>query len=142
MDLKTAARVSQVHREIGELCLALQRPVDALADQLGRLSAKAMAHGVGDAAADLDRMSAASTRLQALTAALIAAPQPAAQEALAWLAAHEHLRHDLRTPLNAVKGYGELLMEDWQDSDAGSLMPDLRQVIATANQLLSMIDDH
>ncbi len=101
-----------------------------------------MAHGVGDAAADLDRMSAASTRLQALTAALIAAPQPAAQEALAWLAAHEHLRHDLRTPLNAVKGYGELLMEDWQDSDAGSLMPDLRQVIATANQLLSMIDDH
>lgn len=101
-----------------------------------------MAHGVGDAAADLDRMSAASTRLQALTAALIGAPQPAAQDALTWLAAHEHLRHDLRTPLNAVKGYGELLLEDWQDGDASSLMPDLRQVIATANQLLSTIDDH
>jgi hypothetical protein len=33
-------------------------------------------------------------------------------------------------------------MEDWQEGGASSLMPDLRQVIATANQLLSMIDDH
>lgn len=142
MDLTTAARVAQVYREIEALCLVLERPVDELTDQLGRLRAKADENGVNDAAADLDRMCAASTRLQALTAALIGAPQPAAQDALAWLAAHEHLRHDLRTPLNAVKGYGELLMEDWQESGASSLMPDLRQVIATANQLLSMIDDH
>jgi signal transduction histidine kinase len=87
-------------------------------------------------------MCAASTRLQVLTAALIGSPQPAAQEALAWLAAHQHLRHDLRTPLNAVKGYGELLMEDWQDDCAGSLIADLREVVATADQLLLMIDDH
>ena len=26
------------------------------------------------------------------------------------------LRHDLRTPLNAVKGYGELIMEDARES--------------------------
>lgn len=142
MDLKTAARVAQVHREIGALCLALNRPVDELTDQLGRLRSKAKENGVSEAAADLDRMCAASTRLQALTAALTAAPQPAAQDALAWLAAHEPVRHDMRTPLNAVKGYGELLMEDWQQADAASLMPDLRQVIATANQLLSLIDDH
>jgi signal transduction histidine kinase len=142
MDLKTAARVAQFHREIGALCLALNRPVDELTDQLGRLRTKADENGVSDAAADLDRMCAASTRLQALTVALIGAPQPAAKDALAWLAAHEPVRHDLRTPLNAVKGYGELLMEDWQEGGAASLLPDLRQVIATANQLLSLIDDH
>ena len=142
MDLTTAARVAQLHREIGALCLALNRPVDELTDQLGRLRTKAKENGVSDAAADLDRMYAASTRLQALTAALIGAPQPAAQDALAWLAAHEPVRHDLRTPLNAVKGYGELLMEDWQEGSPTSLMPDLRQVIATANQLLSLLDDH
>ena len=146
MDLKTAARVGQVHREIGALCLALKRPVDELSDQLGRLRTKADENVVSDAAADLDRMCAASTRLQALTAALtaalIGAPPPAAQDALTWLAAHEPVRHDLRTPLNAVKGYGELLIEDWQEGGASSLMPDLRQVIATANQLLSLIDDH
>ena len=142
MDLKSATRVAQVHHEMGALCLALKRPGDDLSDQLGRLGSKAVETGVCDAAADLDRMCAASARLQALTAALIGAPQPAAQDGLAWLAAHEHLRHDLRTPLNAVKGYGELLMEDWQEGGASSLMPDLRQVIATANQLLSMIDDH
>lgn len=142
MDLKTAERVGQVHREMSALCLALKRPVDELSDQLGRLSAKAMENRASDAAADLDRMCAASTRLQVLTAALIDSPQPAAQEALAWLAAHQHLRHDLRTPLNAVKGYGELLMEDWQDDCASSLIADLRQVVATADQLLLMIDDH
>ncbi len=142
MDLKTATRVVQVHRETGELCLALQRPVDELSDQLGRLSAKAIDNGVSDATADLDRMCAASIRLKAQTAALIGAPQPAAQDALQWLAAHEHLRHDLRTPLNAVKGYGELLMEDWQDSGASSLMSDLQQIIDTANHLLATIDHH
>lgn len=142
MDLNSAARFGQVHLELGALCLALKRPVDDLSDQLGRLRVSAMESGVNDAAADLDRMYAASTRLQALTAALIDAPQPVAQDALAWLATHEHLRHDLRTPLNAVKGYGELLIEDWQDSGATSLMADLQQVITTANQLLAMIDDH
>ena len=142
MDLNTAARFGQVRLELGALCLALKRPVDDLSDQLGRLRVSAMESGVDDAAADLDRMYAASTRLQALTAALIDAPQPVAQDALAWLAAHEHLRHDLRTPLNAVKGYGELLIEDWQDGGATSLMADLQQVITTANQLLAMIDDH
>ena len=142
MDLNTAARFGQVQLELGALCRALKRPVDDLSDQLGRLRVSAMESGVNDAAADLDRMYAASTRLQALTAALIDAPQPVAQDALAWLAAHEHLRHDLRTPLNAVKGYGELLIEDWQDGGATSLMADLQQVITTANQLLAMIDDH
>jgi signal transduction histidine kinase len=141
MDLKTAERVAQVHHEMAERGLALKPPVDELSDQLGRLSIKAVEAGVSDAAADLDRMCAASARLQALIAALIDSPQPAAPDAPAWLAAHEHLRHDLRTPLNAVKGYGELLMDDWQDGGAGSLMPHLQQVIATANQLLSMIDD-
>lgn len=142
MDLTSAARIGQIHREMAELCLALKPPVDELSDQLGRLSRKALEIGVSDAAADLDRMCAASDRLQALTAELIGAPPPAAPEGRAWLAAHEHLRHDLRTPLNAVRGYGELLMEDWQEGGASRLMPELRQVIATANQLLSMIDDH
>jgi len=142
MDLTSAARIGQIHREMAELCLALKPPVDELSDQLGRLSRKALEIGVSDAAADLDRMCAASDRLQALTAELIGAPQPAAPEGRAWLAGHEHLRHDLRTPLNAVRGYGELLMEDWQEGGASRLMPELRQVIATANQLLSMIDDH
>jgi len=142
MDPKTAVRVSQVLRERGELCLALQRPVDELTDQLGRLSAKAVENGVDDAAADLGRMCAASARLQTLTASLIDPPPPAAQDALTWLAAHESVRHDLRTPLNAVKGYGELLMEDWQEAGVIGLMPELQQVIATANQLLSTIDDH
>ena len=142
MDLSTAARVGTVYRAMGELSLALNRPVDELSDQLGRLSTKAIECRVSDAAADLERMCNASARLRTLTAAMIVEPQPAAKDALNWLAAHEHLRHDLRTPLNAVKGYGDLLMEDWQDGQETSLLPDLRQIIATVDQLLAMIDDH
>jgi hypothetical protein len=33
-------------------------------------------------------------------------------------------------------------MEDWQDGGATSLIADLRQVVATADQLLLMIDNH
>jgi len=141
MDIKTAARVDQRHREMNALCLALKRPANELSQQLGRLSATAVEGCLTDAAADLDRMCAASARLQALTGAPIGMPQASAQDPLVWLAAHEHLRHDLRTPLNAVKGYGELLMEDCQEGSAMRLLPDLQQAIAMANRLLAMIDD-
>ena len=51
------------------------------------------------------------------------------------------LRHDLRTPLNAVKGYGELIMEDARESGREDLLADIARIMAAADQLLGQIDN-
>jgi adenylate cyclase len=50
------------------------------------------------------------------------------------------LRHDLRTPINAVKGYGEMILEDAEDGGHEALLPDLRKLLASANDLLARVD--
>ena len=50
------------------------------------------------------------------------------------------LRHDLRTPINAIKGYGEMLREDAADGSADTLAADLDKLLAEATLLLDRID--
>ncbi len=50
------------------------------------------------------------------------------------------LRHDLRTPINAIKGYGEMLREDAADSGADGLVGDLDRMLDEASMLLDRID--
>src|SRR5215831_13384429 len=50
------------------------------------------------------------------------------------------LRHDLRTPINAIKGYGEMLREDAADGGADRLVADLDKLLAEATLLLDRID--
>ena len=50
------------------------------------------------------------------------------------------LRHDLRTPINAIKGYGEMLREDAQDGGAEALVADLDKLLGEAALLLDRID--
>ncbi len=50
------------------------------------------------------------------------------------------LRHDLRTPINAIKGYGEMLLEDLEDLGAERLRADLLMLLDHAERLLAQID--
>jgi adenylate cyclase len=50
------------------------------------------------------------------------------------------LRHDLRTPINAIKGYGEMLREDAADGNADTLVADLDKLLGEATLLLDRID--
>src|SRR5262249_33874074 len=50
------------------------------------------------------------------------------------------LRHDLRTPINAIKGYGEMLREDAADEGAEAFVADLDQLLKEASLLLDRID--
>ncbi|MGH6929113.1 MAG: response regulator, partial [Dongiaceae bacterium] len=50
------------------------------------------------------------------------------------------LRHDLRTPITALKGYGEMLLEDAQEAAAGVFVDDLQKMLNTAKRLLARID--
>ena len=51
------------------------------------------------------------------------------------------LRHDLRTPLNAVKGYSELIIEEARESGREDLLGDIARIMAAADQLLGQIDN-
>src|SRR4051812_14424974 len=49
------------------------------------------------------------------------------------------LRHDLRTPLNHIIGYGEMLMEDAEDRSDEASVTALRQIHSTAKELVGVI---
>src|SRR5262249_7597203 len=50
------------------------------------------------------------------------------------------LRHDVRTPLNAIKGYGELLVEEIGENGSETLLSDLGKVLDFVERLLGEID--
>jgi class 3 adenylate cyclase len=50
------------------------------------------------------------------------------------------LLHDLRNPLNAIKGYGEMLLEDIVDAGAVSLRQDLERLLTEAARLLASLE--
>jgi phosphoserine phosphatase RsbU/P len=50
------------------------------------------------------------------------------------------LRHDLRTPINAIKGYGEMLREDAADGSTETFVADLDKLLKEATLFLDRID--
>jgi adenylate cyclase len=53
---------------------------------------------------------------------------------------HRTLRHDLRTPINTIKGYGEMLREDASDESAETFGADLDKLLGETTLLLDRID--
>ncbi len=51
------------------------------------------------------------------------------------------LRHGLRTPLNQILGYTEMLMEDVAGRSAQTLQPDLERIHLIGGQLLALINE-
>jgi class 3 adenylate cyclase len=51
------------------------------------------------------------------------------------------LRHALRTPLNQIIGYSELLMESAEETGATSLVGDLKRIHSGGGELLALIND-
>jgi adenylate cyclase len=58
--------------------------------------------------------------------------------------AHQRLaemRHSLRTPLNQIIGYAEMLQEEIGDTAARDLLPDLEKIHTAGGQLLALFND-
>jgi len=51
------------------------------------------------------------------------------------------LRHDLRTPINHVIGYSELLLEDLEDSDEALIRDDLVKILGSGRELLALVNE-
>ena len=52
------------------------------------------------------------------------------------------LIHDLRTPLNQIIGYSEMLLEQAQEQGRDDFVPDLQKTHAAGQQLLALINGH
>ncbi|MEP6604113.1 MAG: SpoIIE family protein phosphatase [Spartobacteria bacterium] len=52
------------------------------------------------------------------------------------------LLHDLRTPLNHIIGYTEMLIEQAQEQGQDDFIPDLRKTHSAGKQLLALINDN
>jgi len=52
-----------------------------------------------------------------------------------------HLRHEMRTPLNAIIGYSEMLREDAEDLHKKVFIPDLQGIQSAAEQMLRQLND-
>ena len=51
------------------------------------------------------------------------------------------LRHDLRTPIGQVLGYGEILLEDLRDLERPDLLADVMKIHAAGMRLLALVDE-
>jgi class 3 adenylate cyclase len=51
------------------------------------------------------------------------------------------LRHALRTPLNQIIGYSEMLMESIEESEAERLLNDIKKIHTAGGQLLALFND-
>jgi adenylate cyclase len=91
---------------------------------------------------DLNRIHSAGVQLQEQLSRLINLATRGSFEAGGDVVAFKaKLRHDLRTPLNAVKGYSELVLEEARDTHRGDLLVDVEKVRRAAEQLLAQIDN-
>jgi len=125
--------------QVAALCQTLRTPGAEMAAVVDRVCEQAQLRGLDDAADDLARISKACVRLCSLIDEFADAPRAARDNPEQWLSTQDHWRHDLRTPLNAVKGYGDMLIDDWSAGPGQPLQDDLRATLRLADRLLELI---
>jgi adenylate cyclase len=119
----------------------LLAPVMALVGYGEMLIEKAHGLKLEDIGADLQRILSSAQELLDLMNRLLDVTGVAGSPSGADLGELQaKLRHDLRNPLNAIKGYAELLLEELDEVGAAATRPDLEALLCEADGLLSRID--
>jgi adenylate cyclase len=131
--LQRSALLSHVRHE-------LRTPVNAILGYSEMLIEDAQAAGTATLAADLERIHGAGASLLTLINELLD-PAQLERTDLDLEAMATRARHDLRTPVNAVIGYSEMLIEDAPSVGAAAMTADLERILAAGRKLLTLIDD-
>ena len=134
----TAGREQQAR--LANLRQELLAPVGALLGYGEILHEEVARSGPGDIGEDIDRILSAARSLHEMVDQLLDKEATRLFDGQDQAEAQKKLRHDLRTPINAIKGYGEMLLEDLEDLDAEHLRADLDTLLAEAGRLLSQLD--
>ena len=118
----------------------VQAPAAAVSDFLDIIIEDARRQKLDHVLADLERMRSASIQLTTFVKSVTTDGSSARGQAENFEAFQRRLRHDLRSPLNVIKGYRELLIEDMDADNNHPLREDLTKLRDSANQLLAQID--
>jgi len=89
---------------------------------------------------DLQKILAAARQLRRRVNELLHPDRTSAQD-LDLDAYGAHIRHELRTPINAINGYSEMLIEDATDAGQTEFVADLEKIHAAGQRLLTLIED-
>ena len=103
----------------------VQAPAAAVSDFLDIIIEDARSLKLDHVLADLERMRSASMQLTTFVKSVTADGSSARGQGENFEAFQRRLRHDLRSPLNVIKGYSELLIEDLEADDNRPLREDL-----------------
>jgi class 3 adenylate cyclase len=116
-------------------------PVAAIIGFIDILIEDARRDGLDAFIPDLDRMRAAAAQLFDLIGRMAdSSAVDASDGARAGNLDSSRIRHELRTPLTAIKGYGEMLVEEAREGSHGGFAQDLGGVLDLAGRLLADID--
>lgn len=119
----------------------LRTPINAIVGYSEMLLEDMQEQSHSDLIADLQRIHAAGKQLLALVNDIL---DPAKVEQMAIInldALGTHVRHAMRTPINAVIGYCEMLIEDAAEDCTESVVSDLEKIHASGQRLLALIED-
>ena len=125
---------------LADLRQKLLAPVNALLGYGQLLQEQSVAPSQQEFAEDIDKIVSAAGDLYALVDSLVGDQLSAEFLDMDTTEAERQLRHDLRTPINAIKGYSEMLLEDIDEPSEG-LGPDLAKILRESNNLLGELDD-
>jgi adenylate cyclase len=133
-DRERRARLANMRQELLAPVTALVGYGELLTEQAERLE-------LVDLAPDLERILSAAQELLELVNRLLDEAAAPAQAARADLGAIQvRMRHDLRNPLNAIKGYAELLLEELDELGGAAIRGDLEPLLSESESLLARID--
>jgi adenylate cyclase len=118
----------------------VQAPAAAVSDFLDIIIEDARRLKLDHVLADLERMRSASIRLTTFVKSVTTDGSSSRGQGKNSEAFQRQLRHDLRSPLNVIKGYSELLIEDMEPDNNRPLREDLTKLRDSADQLLAQID--
>ena len=119
----------------------MQVPVNTILGLGKTLHEEAVASGIGDIMSDVERLITSTKNLSAVVNSLAA--DDATEVFLLDRPADEvarTIRHELRTPIAGIKGYGELLIEDLEDLGGEALRPILLKLLTETNLLLKQLN--
>jgi class 3 adenylate cyclase/CheY-like chemotaxis protein len=125
--LAFAARVSQ----------KLNGPSEAIVGFLTLLTDEVRRSGPADALEDLEKVSGAAARLSQMIQKLIDDPRDISLDE----EFQSQLRHDLRSPINAIIGYSEMILEDFLDVLDSGAVQDIKAILTEARRLVVRVDE-
>lgn len=116
----------------------LAGPAHAIEELQQFILESALRDGLRDIVPDLQRVLTAAASLTALIDRILKGE--AWEEQAPGIDRESRLRHDLRTPLNAMIGYSEMIAEDFADELPKPLLDDIAMVARQSKSLQGQID--